>query len=316
MARDAFRVESHDEGRRLDRILRLRWPEIPLGTLARALRTGEVRVDGKKRAGGDPVIAGETITAPWPPPGPYPEREGKALPLEILWEAPELWVVNKPAGLLTQPGRDAPDSVAARAWAREKGGGAFRPTPVHRLDRNTSGVLLVARSGVGLRALQEAWRLGRVEKTYWAVLWTGDEKIPEGATVDFPLRKDPSTNTVTVAPDGAFSRTIFRTLIRRPPLALVALDLETGRPHQARVHAAAWGYPVWGDRKYGVITPLSGTGAPPRPLLHARELGLPSLPAPLEGLSERTFVAPVPEDFVHFFGTLDDAPRRVAKYTQ
>ena len=132
----------------------------------------------------------------------------------------------------------APDSVAARAWAREEGGGAFRPTPVHRLDRNTSGVLLVARSGVGLRALQEAWRLGRVEKTYWAVLWTGDEKIPEGATVDFPLRKDPSTNTVTVAPDGAFSRTIFRTLIRRPPLALVALDLETGRPHQARVHAA------------------------------------------------------------------------------
>ncbi len=303
MAIDIFVIGQHDEGRRLDRILRLRWPEVPLGAIAKALRTGAVRVDGKKMAGSEHVTEGQKISAPWPPP-PSPLREIRSdLPLEMLLEIPELWAVNKPAGLLVQPDEEHLDSVVTRAWSRG-GQGAFRPTPVHRLDRNTSGVLLVARSGLALRSLQEAWRQGQVQKIYWAVLRGDVTNLPEVAVVEFPLRKDSRTNTVVVAEDGSSSRTVFRTLLRRPPLALVALRLETGRPHQARVHAAAWGYPIWGDRKYGVISPLPGIGAPSRPLLHAREVVLPSFPPPLEDMSERRIVAPIPEDFFRFFGPI------------
>ena len=303
MAIDVFFIDRHDEGRRLDRILRLRWPDVPLGAIAKALRTGAVRLDGQKTEGGEHVREGQEVSAPWSSPNQVPRATGSALPLDILLETPALWAVNKPAGLLVQPDDAHHDSVATRAWAREEAS-TFRPTPVHRLDRNTSGVLLVARSGLALRALQEAWRQGRVRKIYWAVLWGDVENLPDVATLEFPLRKDPQTNTVFVTEDGASSRTVVCTLLRRPPLALVALRLETGRPHQARVHTAAWGYPIWGDRKYGVTANLPEVGTPPRPLLHAREVVLPLFPPPREERSERVLVAPVPEDFLHFFGPM------------
>lgn len=299
-------VTDHHDGRRLDRLLRTLWPAVPLGNIMRSLRTGAVRLDGRKADPSDRVATGQEIVVPWEAPGERPAAESRTFaPIDVIYRDENVWVVNKPVDLLVQPDVKDGDSVLRRVAAMREAlrapgaedGNSFPPAAVHRLDRNTTGVLVVAVSGKAQRELERVFRERFLEKTYLAVV--SGTPAPDGSVVA-PLLKDPETNTVRVDPSGLSACTRYRTLGRSGGLALVEIELVTGRTHQARVHMAHIDCPILGDRKYGfhdVNNDWRRRGAR-RPLLHAWKIFFGDLRAPVANLSGRTFVAPVPDDMM------------------
>jgi 23S rRNA pseudouridine955/2504/2580 synthase len=300
-----FEVDKHQEGRRLDKVLRNRWPDLPLGALMRSFRKKRVRLDGKAARFDERVTEGQTVTVPWDDPakeqGQAARQRDKRLPaIEIIYADGEVCVANKPWNLLTQPVKEGDDSAVGRvAGTLEWKDRAFSPTAAHRLDRNTSGVLLVALTGPALRALHRMWREHGMHKFYLAVVAGETEK--EGI-IRGKLEKDTSNNVVSaVKTGGRYSETRFTRLETDGTLSLVFLELVTGRPHQARVHMAEAGHPVIGDVKYGdrrmnAEWKRSGVN---RPLLHARRIVFPkNAPSPLEHLAGKSFTAVPPEDFL------------------
>lgn len=286
---------DHD-GRRLDRTLRSIWPALPLSAIMRSLRKGEVRLDSVRvREPGARVRAGQELHVLWEGPEERGfDRRWGTVPL--LWQGESALVVNKPANLLVQPDVKGGDSVVTRIWGMAGGLEAgFAPSAVHRLDRNTTGALVVALKGDALRGLERLFRERRVVKRYLAVV-AGN--APEMGEVDAPLLKDAEANTVRVDRNGKSALTRYRCLARGGGLSLVSIDLLTGRTHQARVHMAHAGLPILGDRKYGCFEAnRKRAERARRPLLHAALLGFPEgLDGALSELSGRTFRAPLPGD--------------------
>jgi RluA family pseudouridine synthase len=272
----------------------------------RALRKGEVRLDcARVREGGARIRAGQELYVPWEEPGaeaPVPNRGT----VPILWRGDGVLVVNKPAGLLVQPDVKGGDSVITRVWSMFGAGGpGFSPAAVHRLDRNTTGVLAVALTGEALRELERLFRERLVAKRYLAVT---AGLPPERGTVDAPLLKDEATGVVRADKNGKTARTLYERLAASEELSLslVSIELLTGRTHQARVHMAYAGYPVLGDGKYGNIEAnRRWKREVKRPLLHAFELGFPGgLTGALLELSGRTFRAAPPSDIRRFIDLL------------
>ena len=170
----------------------------------KALRKGEVRLDAKKAAPETRLAEGQFLQVPWDdeqPAAPVPAVSAKFPPLATVCRDDYVWIVNKPAGLLTQPDEKGGDSLITRAlaelnWTRTD----FHPSTVQRLDRNTSGVVLVALTGEAQRHLSELIRDRRVRKVYRAV---AEGEVPASGEVDLPLLKDPETNVVKVDDDVA-----------------------------------------------------------------------------------------------------------------
>ncbi|MDR1049009.1 MAG: RluA family pseudouridine synthase, partial [Synergistaceae bacterium] len=246
-------VSKDHDGRRLDRTLRSIWPALPLSALMRAIRKGEVRLDGARvREGSARISAGQELYVPWEEPGAEaPVRNWGPVP--ILWRGGGVLVVNKPADMLVQPDVKGGDSVVTRVWGMFGAGGpGFSPAAVHRLDRNTTGVLAVALTGEALRELERFFRERLVTKRYLAV---AAGVTPEKGMVDVPLLKDETTGVVRVDKRGKTAKTRYERLAasKELSLSLVSIELLTGRTHQARVHMAHAGHPVLGDRKYGDI---------------------------------------------------------------
>ena len=291
-----FHITKDQAGRRVDRLLRTMWPQVPLGAIMKALRKGEVRLDAKKTSADARLEEGQYLQVPWDddaPAQPAAPREAKYPKLPTIYRGEYLWIVNKPAGLLTQPDEKGGDSLITRvlaelAWSRTD----FRPSTVQRLDRNTSGAVLTALTGEAQRHLSELIRGRKIRKVYRAAV-AGD--IPESGEICLPLLKDPETNTVRVDNAGQDALSRYRKLGGDGRYSAVEIELVTGRPHQARVHLAAIGCPIIGDRKYG-----SGEGAP-RPLLHAYSVTFPDDAALPEEIREKTFFAPLPEDMKKYF---------------
>ena len=284
-------ISSDNDGRRVDRVLRTLWPGVPLGAIMKALRTGEVRLDGKRTKGDARLAEGQHLTVPWddgekeqllPPPA-----KGGAKPLETLYRDDFALIVNKPAGLLTQPDERGGDSLITRAlaelgWSRSD----YRPATVQRLDRNTSGAVIIALSGQAQRTLAELVRERRIKKIYRAVV---EGVTEESGRIEIPLLKDRRTNIVRPNGQGQRALTIYRKIATVGEKSVVEAELVTGRPHQARAHFSAIGHPIVGDAKYG------GRGAK-RPLLHAHILIFPEcaeLPPALRGVR---IEAPLPND--------------------
>ncbi|MDR1379214.1 MAG: RluA family pseudouridine synthase [Synergistaceae bacterium] len=290
------------EGRRLDRTIRSIWPALPLSVIMRAIRKGEVRVDvTRAREGALRVQGGQELYVPWEEPGKetdfflHTPRHDRPRPLAVLWRDKNIAVIDKPVDLLVQPDVKGGDSVITRVWEIFGfGGPGFAPAAVHRLDRNTTGALVVALSGEALRELERLFKERLVSKRYLAVV-VGT--LPEKGMIDVPLLKDEANNIVRTGA-GKNATTCYERLAAGGGLSLASIKLLTGRTHQARVHMTYAGYPILGDRKYGNIEINRRCGSEAkRPLLHSYELGFPKkLSGTLVDLAGKVFRAPVPGD--------------------
>lgn len=286
-------VTGDEAGLRLDRWFQRHFPQLSHGALQKLLRTGQVRLDGKRVEGKDRVEPGQTVRlppgvtvapergAPPAPAKPRPvvsERDAAEIQKMIVHRDDHVIALNKPPGLAVQGGSGTDKHIDGMLDAL-RFGEEERPRLVHRLDKDTSGLLLIARNGQAARRLSESFRDRETEKLYWAVV-VGVPPKPEGA-INLPLAKRPGARdreTMQVDEEnGQKALTHFRVLDHAGNrAALLALWPRTGRTHQLRVHCAAIGCPILGDRKYGGEEALLSAVADSRRLhLHARRLALP-----------------------------------------
>lgn len=259
-----------DEGSRLDVALGRR-PEIGSRAAAqRMIDAGRVTVGGDRRPKGHRLRAGERIAVEAAPPAPAAER-GPSAPYAVAYEDRHLIVVDKPAGVVVHPARGHSSGTLVQALAGRATGGddPWRPGVVHRLDRDTSGLLVVAKSDAVHRDLQALLRARGIRREYRALV----EGRPgsRSGTIDAPLGRDRDRRTVvstrTDRPRSA--RTHFLQVEALPRTTLLEVRLETGRTHQIRAHLAAIGHPVVGDAAYGGARPSLGLR---RQFLHAARL--------------------------------------------
>ncbi|MDR2143920.1 MAG: RluA family pseudouridine synthase [Treponema sp.] len=295
---------GNDSGRRLDRVLRKALPGIPLSALYRLFRKKAILVDGKPASVADTVKAGSVIRIPgeFPnPPRPEPSSK-KSLPPEILFEGAGLLILNKPAGLAVHgPDRDNLNQrVQSYLEGRIPASLSFRPGPLHRLDKPTSGIVVFSTCLETAKIFRRLFEEGKLVKTYLAVLEGNLEKEEvwnDSLFRDKKLRKSlaaPAGNSAGVR-DSPVKEAVTR--IRpvcwsKSPggLTLALVRPETGRTHQIRFQAALHQFPLWGDRKYG----SKGRGGF---FLHALSLEFP--PEDLPDLPRR-ISAPPPDAFAAF----------------
>lgn len=283
-------VAAGDAGLRLDRWFKRHFPGLGHGRLEKMLRTGQVRVDGARAKAGTRLEAGQSVRIPPMPEGAAsPRIESAARPVPRLDDATvrevRSWVlhrnaavivINKPAGLATQGGTGQTTHLDALLDAL-RFDAPERPRLVHRLDKDTSGVLLLGRSAPAAARLAEAFRQKSAKKIYWAL--TAGVPKPRAGKIDLALAKRTvagGERMMADAEDGKRAVSLYQVLEAAPPKAAwLALWPLTGRTHQLRVHCAALGTPIVGDRKYGGEQALL-TGAISRKLhLHARRIVLP-----------------------------------------
>jgi 23S rRNA pseudouridine955/2504/2580 synthase len=274
------RVVEAEADWRFDRWCRHHFPGLPHGALQKLMRTGQFRLDGRRVQGGDRVRPGQAVRVPplpeaAPPPvtrkaSPRPE-DAKLIRSLVVHEDAHLFVLNKPAGLAVQGGTRTTRHIDGMLGAL--GGRGERPRLCHRLDRDTSGLLVVARTAPAAAFLTSAFRGHEAAKLYWAIV-LGSPRGNEGL-IDLPLGKQGVVERMAADEEGKPSRTRWRVIARAGKVAAwVALVPLTGRTHQLRAHSAATGWPILGDGKYGGKA-AHPTGAPKGLMLHARELDLP-----------------------------------------
>jgi 23S rRNA pseudouridine955/2504/2580 synthase len=286
---------ADDSGRRLDRVLRKFLRQTPLSAIHRMLRQGKVLVNGRSADADRRVLAGEIITVPYTEcnenKGSKPKREKNILDtLEILFEGSGLLILNKPAGISVH-GRVSLDNVIRSYLGRKLPPSlSFRPGPLHRLDRPSSGVLVFSAGLEGARLFSAMMRDGKIKKQYLAILEGNMEKTEVWKDELFRDTKSKKTfienscgnNSGQVK--GKTALTKVTPLMTNKSCSLALLEIETGRTHQIRAQAASRCHPLLGDKKYGA-SPLSGGF-----LLHAWRL---YLPLPFPSMIE----APLPENF-------------------
>ncbi|RHW19038.1 RluA family pseudouridine synthase [Sphingomonas gilva] len=281
----SFTVAPDDDGIRLDRWFKRHLPDISFNTVSRWARTGQLRVDGARATPGDRIAAGQTLRVPPDEPAKAatarPKRERPPLSEDqiafmremVIHQDAQAIVLNKPPGLATQGGTKTTEHVDglldALAYDSES-----RPKLVHRLDKDTSGALLIARTSRAAAYFGKSFSSRTARKVYWALI-AGVPSIDDGM-IELPLAKQPGTGGEKMQVDekeGAPARTRYRVIERAGnKAAWVELQPFTGRTHQLRVHMAAIGHPIVGDGKYGGQDAFL-TGTISRKMhLHARRL--------------------------------------------
>jgi 23S rRNA pseudouridine1911/1915/1917 synthase len=311
-----FVVDEASVGKRLDSFLCDQFPELSRASLQRTIDAGQVTVDGRFRKASFRLVAGGRIEVGElniPRPGPQPEE----IALQILHEDADLIVVNKPAGMVVHPAKGHWAGTLASALAHHFGrlsthGGEARPGIVHRLDRDTTGVIVVAKHDRAHEYLAEQFKKRTIEKEYLAIVAAVPDR--DADVIDRPIGVHPTNREkMAIRPNDPASRdavTVYHVAQRFARFAVVKAQPKTGRTHQIRVHLASTGYPVLCDRVYGgraVVT--RGELWPPnrladlsaeqagqivldRQALHAQRLAFdhPTTSRRME------FTAPLPED--------------------
>jgi 23S rRNA pseudouridine1911/1915/1917 synthase len=253
-----FIVTIEDAGQRLDRFLVSQLPALSRSRIQALMVEGRVQVDGVARKTSHRIEPGEVVAVDLPeklPPGVEPE----SIPLEVLYEDADVAVINKPAGMIVHPGAGVSTGTLAAAllhrFAGVAGlstvGGPLRPGIVHRLDKETSGTIVIARTDAAHRKLVEDFRDRLVQKTYVALLH-GKIKGDSGS-IEMPVARDLRRRSRMTArrSDGREARTDWRARLRFDAFTVIEADLRTGRTHQIRVHFSALSCPVVGDTLYG-----------------------------------------------------------------
>jgi 23S rRNA pseudouridine1911/1915/1917 synthase len=303
-------VDGDSDGARLDRFLARRFPEISRQVIQKHIQRGEVTLDGRPAKPSTRLSPGQTVRLAAIGPPEEPALEPEPIPLQILYEDEDLLVVHKPPGMVVHPGAGVTKGTLVHALLHHlpgwKGvGGADRPGIVHRLDRGTSGLLVVAKSPRAHTSLVGQIQERRVSRLYVALAW-GCPVDPSG-TVEAPVGRDPRhrQRMAVVEKGGREAVTEFERLRAFDTLSLLRLCLRTGRTHQIRVHLASIGHPIFGDTTYGGGRSYTARLAPrDRPILLGwlKALGRPALHAyhlafhhPVDG-ERMVFEAPVPKD--------------------
>jgi len=312
--RQEFRATANDHGRRLETVVRKLLPRLGLAPLHRSMRRGDIRLNGKKATPETKVCEGDTVEI-WDAllggsdVGAKPEnrRSLGGLPFEeswILFQSEDFLVINKPSGLLVQGDKSGEQSlddlVKIRLATGMEPSLSFRPGPLHRLDRPTSGIVVFSASLRGARKFTQAMVDGEVYKVYWALL---QGELSRTLAVESPLTRDEVRKLTFVDPEGRASHTQFVPLAHAGGLTLTEVRIATGRTHQIRAHARQAGFPLAGDSKYSARPwPRSA----PRPwFLHARRLECGLLP-PLEAAVDLATVQYLASSLKVFFPHTDE----------
>ncbi|OYT68754.1 MAG: RluA family pseudouridine synthase [Armatimonadetes bacterium JP3_11] len=313
---------------RLDRYLSERHPTISRARWQEWIEAGQVRVNGKSvTKPAYKLHPDDTVDYTLPPDRP-PDYDLKpeAIPVPLVYEDEFLLVVNKPRGLTVHPAPGHPhgtlvNALLAHSPALSQGSAAFRPGIVHRLDKDTTGLLIVAKTDLAHARLSDALQRHAIDRRYLALVWGAPQN--RQFTVNMPIGRHPvHRKKMAVWEESAVLQgkarpacTHFTVRQAWRDFALLAAQLETGRTHQVRVHASALGHPVVGDPLYG------GVRKPPRDcppelanalehlqgqLLHAYEIAFQH---PITG-ERLEFRAPLPEDFAHILGVLEACRQR------
>jgi 23S rRNA pseudouridine1911/1915/1917 synthase len=307
--RDA-NVTTELDGARLDRALGELFPDFSRSFLARLIEKGSVRVNAQTAAKpSQKVETGQTIEVDFPPPAPT-GLEPQDLPLTILYEDADLVVLDKPAGLVVHPAAGHADQTLVNALlftVKDLSGigGEIRPGIVHRLDKDTSGVMVIAKNDETHRALTAAWNTDRVRKEYLALVY--GTPSPERGTVEAPIARDPrDRKRMAVVAGGRNAITDYVVVERLRHASLVRCSLRTGRTHQIRVHMKHAGHPIIGDPVYsgpqwrGIPDKKlqKSMSSATRQMLHAERITFPH-----KG-QQVTFTAKWPADFEELVAAL------------
>ena len=306
-----------DQGKRLDRFLAEQLVDVGRSRVQQWIRDGRVLIGGQPARASKRLNQGEEVAvdpAPLKPLKAFPED----IPLDILYEDDDVVAVNKPAGMVVHSGAAAKSGTLVNALLHHFGslsklGGELRPGIVHRLDRMTSGVLLVAKHDRAHRSLAKQFQARKVKKIYWAIVHGRPAEPPrQGRLVEIdkrrwsrlemPIGRD-SRQRIKMAAraGGREAETDFRVIRSTAAYSLLEVRIGTGRTHQIRVHLAKIGCPIVGDRLYGAPGEPEGLGKLERFYLHARSIGF-LRPA---DESKITIEAPPPEEFTELLRRLE-----------
>ncbi|WP_157073767.1 RluA family pseudouridine synthase [Sphingomonas soli] len=309
-----FIVQADDDGIRLDRWFKRHLPDANFNLVSRWARTGQLRVDGARATPGDRVAAGQTIRVP-PADAPKPgvskpkivrrklsEDELDFAESMVIYKDEQAFVLNKPPGLATQGGTKTTEHVDGLLGALQYENEG-RPKLVHRLDKDTSGALLIARTSRAAAYFSKHFSGRSAKKLYWALV-VGVPDIEDGM-IDLPIAKQPGTGGEKMHVDtkeGQPARTRYRMIEQAGNrCAWVELQPLTGRTHQLRVHMAAIGHPIVGDGKYGLQDAFLTGGISRKMHLHARRIRIDHP----DGDGEKIDVtADLPEHFAESMKTL------------
>jgi 23S rRNA pseudouridine1911/1915/1917 synthase len=318
-----FVISDAEAGQRLDRVVAAHCPDLSRTRVQELIGAGLILVDGRVAKGSQRLRGRECIAVEVQPRPPV-RAEAEAIPLDILYEDDDVIAVNKPAGMTVHAGAGnvrgtLVNALLGRGQTLSQGGDALRPGIVHRLDKDTSGVILIAKNDAAHAKLGEAFHRRAVKKTYIALIH-GMLKEDHGR-IDLAIGRDPKRRVRMTARRSSVlararqARTDWRVLARIDTTTLVEVELHTGRTHQIRVHFAALRHPVVGDMLYGAPAQLrfGKVTLPPlgRNFLHAAKIGFrqPSTGQWIE------FRAPLPAHLRAFLQQLTnvagDAPARI-----
>ena len=305
-----FTLDEYDADERIDQVLSARCPDLSRTHIQKLIRDGKLTVNGnvcdvprlKFPAGSVAVLTDDLPAVPL-------KADGEDIPLDVIYEDDVLLVINKPAGMVVHPAAGNWHGTVVNALLGREPGlddedfDAMRPGIVHRLDKDTSGALVIAKTAKALRKLAKSFADRDVQKTYLAIVhgWPS----PPVNVVNAPIMRHPDHKRMAIARDGQGREAVTTwKLIRKGiwdgrKVAVMEMHPHTGRTHQIRVHLSYKDYPIVGDKLYN-----RGRSSPaPRQMLHARRI---SFPHPVTG-ERMEFEAPIPDDFLAIIQAFQEA---------
>lgn len=315
-----LKITGNEAHQRFDRFLRKYLKDHPLGEIYKNIRTGNIKVNGQKEPENYMVAVGDKVQIYMDDIEIYKEKaqvrfEGKSEIIDLVFEDENMLVVNKPVGMLTHPDKESDkDTLIDRVqWYLRKNPGTksmtFAPSACNRLDRNTAGLVIVAKNYASLRLLNKMIRERKISKYYLCIVKGSVKKDGE---IKETLVKDERKNKTRFGRQGEDeardSHTIYKILMRNNNYTLLEVELVTGRPHQIRAHFSGIGFPLYGDIKYGATREAMDSQ-----FLFAYKIHFNEGEDHLIYLKDKTIQCPLPKEFEEVMGKLFDKNKDTVK---